>query len=347
MIPDWTFVHLGRVHLLWLAIALIIGLIELRNRDALTQFLSPTMQRRLTAKVSRNRLIARYVFLFLSLAAGVFALMEPQAPGITETVNSAESTADIMFVLDVSKSMLADDVAPNRLARAKVEIEHIVSKLTHHRFGLVAFAGRAVKLCPLTPDHESFNDVLSDVDVNSVDRGGTKIGVAVREAIHAFPSGVGAKLIVLITDGEDQDMSPIDAAKEARDAGIKIVAIGLGSETGSQITLTDPQTGAHTTVMHDGKPVITKLDGDTLRQMALTTEGVYVPAGTAALDLDSIIDAHVAPMVHGGGATSRVIPAERYPWLVLMSMVCLLIALAVGARVVGSGNDDDAAGSAV
>jgi Ca-activated chloride channel family protein len=158
------------------------------------------------------------------------------------------------------------------------------------------------------------------------------VGEAIKTALRGFPLGQGAKLMVLISDGDDQDPYTQEAAKAARDAGVKIVVVGLGSEAGSHITLTDPQTGAKTTLMHEGKPVVSKLDGESLRKIALTTEGAYVPAGTSAIDLDSIMESHVQPIVRSAAdASVRVIPAERYQWLVLVSLVCLLAALWVGA----------------
>ncbi|HRC58982.1 MAG TPA: VWA domain-containing protein, partial [Kofleriaceae bacterium] len=216
--------------------------------------------------------------------------------------------------------------------RAKAEIGQLVGKLESHRVGLVAFAGRAAPLCPLTPDHGFFSLVLSGVDTSSVGRGGTRIGEAVQVALRAFPTGPGAKLIVLITDGEDHESYPEDAAKAARDAGVKIVAVGLGSERGSQIVLTDPKTGAKKVVMDGDKPVETKLDAKTLQQMALTTEGAYIPAGTAAIDLDSIMESYVTPIVRASADFAiRRVPAERYPWLVLAASAALLAALWVGA----------------
>src|SRR5204863_6550400 len=131
----------------------------------------------------------------------------------------------------------------------------------------------------------------------SAGRGGTKIGEAIKVATRSFPSGRGAKLLVLITDGDDQDQYSEEAAKLARDAGVKIVAVGLGSEAGSQITLTDPQSGAKTTLMDKDKPVVSKLNGEQLRKIALKTEGAYIPAGTSAIDLDSIMESHVQPIV--------------------------------------------------
>jgi Ca-activated chloride channel family protein len=330
---DWQFAEVQRIHLVWLALAAVIGLgvLELRNRSALTAFLSPVMQRRLTAQASLGRLIGRLALILLALLAAVGAVMRPQVRGETETVSSIQTTADVMFVLDTSRSMLAEDAAPNRLARAKAEIAQLVTRLDGHRVGLIAFAGRAAAMCPLTPDHSFFTTVLSTVDTRSAGKGGSRVGEAIKAAVRGFPAGPGAKLIVLITDGDDQDPYTEDAAKLARDAGVKIVAIGLGSETGSQITLTDPATGAKTQLMYEGKPVISKLDGDKLRKVALLTEGAYIPAGTSAVDLESIMKTHVAPMVAAAVASAqRVIPAERYTYLVLASLAFLLAALWVG-----------------
>ncbi|HSN24931.1 MAG TPA: VWA domain-containing protein [Kofleriaceae bacterium] len=330
----WKPVHPGYIHFVWLAIAVIAlaVVLELRARDALSMFLSPVMQRRLTAQASLTRTLVRLGLVLGCFVCGVWALTQPRARGVTETVPASEASADVMFVLDTSRSMLAEDAAPNRLARAKAEIAQLVGKLEGQRVGLIAFAGRAAPVCPLTPDHSFFNTVLSTVDTRSAGKGGTRVGEAIKAAVRAFPPGDGAKLIVLITDGDDQDPYTQDAAKLARDKGIKIVAVGLGSEQGSNITLTDPKTGAKTTLMYDGKPVISKLDGKALQQLALTTEGAYIPAGTSAVDLDSIMESHVRPIVRAAADRAyREIPAERFPWLVLASLVCFLAALAVGA----------------
>lgn len=330
---SWTWAAIEWVHLLWAVLALIAGLavLEVRGRGALRRFLSPVMLGRLASVTSGSKIALRLALLWLALALAALALAQPQAPGATETVAASRSAADVMFVLDVSKSMLAEDAAPNRLARAKAEIAQLVGRLDRHRVGLVAFAGRAAPLCPLTPDQGFFNLVLSGVDTSSVGRGGTRIGEAVRVALKSFPTGPGAKLIVLITDGEDHDSYPLEAAKAAREAGVKIVAVGLGSETGSQIVLTDPKTGAKKVVMDGGKPVETKLDAKTLQEMALSTEGAYIPAGTAAIDLDSIMESYVTPIVRASADSAvRRVPAERYPWLILAALAAVVAALWVG-----------------
>lgn len=330
---DLKFENVDMVHLAWLAVAIVgvLFVLELDARNALSTFLSPVMQRRLTARASLGRTALRFSLILLSMFAAIGALMRPQIRGESDTVIVSRVAADVMFVLDTSRSMLAEDTAPNRLARAKAEIGQLVDRLEGHRVGLVVFAGRAVPACPLTPDHSFFSTALSTVDTRSAGRGGTKVGEAIKVALRSFPQTPGAKLIVLITDGDDQDPYSEEAAKAARDAGVKIVAVGLGSEQGSQITLTDPQTGAKTTLMHEGKPVISKLNGDQLRKIALVTEGAYIPAGTSAIDLDAIMASHVQPIVRAAAeAAVREIPAEQYPILVLISLAFLIAALGVG-----------------
>ncbi len=332
-LAQWDWHHSSLVHLVWAGIAIVFGLgvLELRTRTAFAAFLSPVMQRRLATQASPQRTIVRLGLVLACLLFGVAALMRPVNRSRTETVSAGEASADVMFVLDVSRSMLAEDASPNRLARAKSEIAQLVSRLEGQRVGLVVFAGRAVPMCPLTPDHSFFTTALSTVDTRSAGRGGSRVGEGLKAGIRGFPPGPGAKLIVLITDGDDQDPYTQDAAKLARDAGVRIVAIGLGSETGSQIALTDPQTNAKTVLMHDGKPVISKLDGESLKKVALATEGAYVPAGTNAVDLKAILDSHVRPIVRRAADTTiRVIPVERFPWFVLGSLLCLLASLWVG-----------------
>lgn len=335
MFPRLDWVHLRAIHLTWLVLALV-GVwivLELRGRDALERFLSPVMQRRLVVRPSTTRAIVRVGLCGVALLACVGALMRPQGEGRTDTVVSAAFAADVMIVLDVSKSMLAEDVAPNRLARAKAEISEMVRQLPGHRVGLVAFAGRAVLVCPLTADHSYFNLVLRGVDTATVSRGGTRIGEALRAATKGFPSGPGAKLVVLITDGEDHDSYPLEAAKVAKGEGVRIIAVGLGSEAGSPIVLTDPTSGAKAPLTHDGQPVISRLDGETLRQMTSETGGAYVPAGTSALDLESIVKQNVTPILRAeADRTSRRIPAERFGWFLVLALGALAAAAAIGSR---------------
>ncbi len=334
MIEGMTFLYPELIHLVWAVVALValLAWLELRGQSALARFLSPVMLIRLSDRPSLSRRIVKLVLILATLVLGVVALMRPQSHG-AEMVSSRRVSSDIMVVLDVSKSMLAEDAAPNRLARVRAEIIELVDQLQGHRVGLVAFAGRASVLCPLTSDYGFFRMILRAVDTNSVGRGGTRIGEAVRKGVAAFGPGSGARLILLITDGEDHDSYPREAAEKAAEAGIRIVAIGFGSEDGSEITLTDPETGARR-VLVDGNGLVvrSRLDGELLREIALETDGVYVPAGTAALDLESIVDAHVKPIMRQTETVARAVAVERYHWFIAASLVALCGAIRVGSR---------------
>jgi Ca-activated chloride channel family protein len=334
-----VFVHPAWIHLLWPTLALV-GLLfwlELRRSSTLEQFISRAMQRRLAVSPSAARRMARAGLVGIVLLGCTLALMRPQTAGGVESFESSKMSADVMVLLDVSKSMLAEDAAPSRLERAKADVLDLAAKLKGHRLGLTVFAGRAVILCPLTSDYAFFRMVEKGVSVRSVSPGGTRIGEGIRQAIKAFPDGPGSKLILLVTDGEDHDSNPLEAAKTAIDAGIRIVTIGFGDEKGSEIVLSDPDTGARK-VLTDraGNVVHSRLDGETLRKIALATQGAYVPAGTAALDLESIVRDHIQPLARAAAEKSmRRIPVDHYPWCLLAAIVALLAAAFVGrARVV-------------
>ena len=334
---DWAQPH--AIHLAW-AVAAIVGLLFFLERRAdrqLSGFLSSIMQRRLAAAPTPAQRATRLVAIGLCLGFAVIALMRPQSRRSTEAISGRQVSGDVLIVLDVSKSMLAEDAAPNRLARAKAEISAMVDKLRGHRVGLIAFAGKAAILSPLTPDYSFFRMMLRGASPTSVSRGGTAIGEALRLAVEAFDGETAnsARLVLLITDGEDHDSYPREAAKAAKDAGIRVVTVGLGSEEGAPILITDPRTGVKKAVADkSGQPVTSRVDGALLREIALTTDGAYVPAGTAALDLDSIIDEHIVPLLRDAAPTAaRVVARELYPWPVLFSLLFLVVSIVVVAPV--------------
>jgi len=238
-----------------------------------------------------------------------------------------------MVGLDVSRSMLAEDVAPNRLERAKAELRDLLSYLDGDQVGLIAFAGRATVLSPLTPDFSFLRLVLDGAGPHSVARGGTRLEEPIRKALAGFQDRGGqgevSHSILLVTDGEDHDSFPLEAAKTAAEWGVRILAIGFGDEAGSELPVTDPRTGARALVRDaDGNPVRSRLDGDLLREMALVTGGTYVPAGTGAIDLESIYEHHIAHLTRGrlaGGG--HQIRNDIFQWPLLFALLCLLAAV--------------------
>ncbi|MCA9140759.1 MAG: VWA domain-containing protein, partial [Planctomycetales bacterium] len=325
--PDWSAA-------LWCVLA-VVGLLfylEQRRGRALSTLVSTEMQPHLVTRLSLLRRYTVIVLLGLSGICFVIALMRPQF-GLTY-VKSPRVGAQVMFCLDVSKSMLAEDVVPNRLDRAKADITDLVSLLDGDQVGLIGFAGRAAVLCPLTPDYGFFNLILAGAGPSSVGRGGTRLEEPLRKALDGFRSESDvSRVVFLITDGEDHDSHPLEVAQDAIDRGINIVAVGLGDEAGSEIRITDPRTGVQSQVLDaDGAPVITRLDGETLRDLALATDGVYIPAGTGSLDLKSIYDAHIKPLVRGEmQSEGRAIRRDAFQWVILLGLVFLFTSVVLGS----------------
>lgn len=330
---DFRFADPQFVHALWGVAVLALALIALERRAA-NQFralVSGVLQAQLVTGPTAGQRYLRHGFLILACIFTVLALMRPQWG--SEFVKSPRASAELMIALDVSRSMLAEDVAPNRLERAKSEIRDLLEFLIGDRVGLIAFAGRASVLAPMTPDFGFIRLVLDSVGPNSVGRGGTRLEEPIRKAIAGFKAtGDVARVLLLITDGEDQDSFPIEAAKEAALRGVRIIAIGFGSESGSEIPITDPETGARMLLRDsEGEIVRTRLDGDTLREIALLTDGVYVPAGVGALDLESIYTQHIAGLMRAEiDDEGRVIRGEGFQWFVLAAIICLVISVSIG-----------------
>jgi Ca-activated chloride channel family protein len=333
-VSDLRFAQPEWVHALWVvavALAMLIWL-ERRGGRALGRFIAAPMQARIVRRPTTLRRSLRMGLLGLAAVSLVVALMRPQW-GI-EFVTSREVGAEIMIALDVSKSMLAEDVVPNRLERAKAEIRDLLPYLEGDQVGLIAFAGRASVLCPLTPDFSFLRLVLDNIDGATIRRGGTRLEEPIRKAVAGFgASGDLSRVILLITDGEDHDSFPLDAAKEAAERGVHIISIGFGDENGSEIQLTDPQSGARTLLRDaDGRPVVSRLDGDMLRELAVLTEGAYVPAGTGVLDLESIFEAHLRPLMRASGEErGRTVHKDGFQWAILLALLALLGSVATHA----------------
>ncbi len=325
--PDWSLA-------IWLVLAVLLLLfwLDLQRRDVLSRFLSVAMQRRLVHRLSPTRRWLSLCFLGMTCFCLLLALMRPQW-GLSYE-RTPRVGAQVMVCLDVSRSMLAEDTAPNRLERAKAELTDLLSYLEGDQVGLIAFAGRAVVKCPLTPDFGFFRLVLQEAGPHSVGRGGTRLEEPIRKALDGFRTEADvSRLLVLITDGEDHDSHPLDAAQDAAERGVKILAVGFGDEAGSELYVTDPQTNARVPIRDaEGQTVVTRLDGQTLREMALATDGAYIPAGTGALDLKSIYEAHIAPLVRGKlDDRGQPIRQEIFQWPLLAGFLFLSTSVLLGS----------------
>ena len=332
-----VFVHPELGMMMWAWAIAVLGLIwlERRGSDALDRLVSAALQGRLVIRPSRWRRWARIALLGVSGSAMIVALMQPQW-GVRH-VATPRVGAEIMIALDVSRSMLADDAKPSRLERAKAEISDLLSYLGDDYVGLIAFAGRATILSPMTPDKSFLRLALANAGAHSVTRGGTSLAEPILRAVAGMgEAGPSQRALILITDGEDHDAFALDAARQAAVAGIKIITIGFGDEAGSQIYLRDPKTGARTLLRDgEGEAVVSRLNGDLLREIALATDGAFVPAGTGVLDLASIYEAHIADLTRGQlDEQGRTIRDEAYQFCVLLAILCLIAAVSTSA---GSG----------
>lgn len=267
----------------------------------------------------------------LILFSLVFIIISITRPSWNQQTRTVEKRGrDVVFLIDVSKSMMADDLIPNRLERAKLAVKDAVNILDGDRVALVAFAGSAVVKSPLTNDYSFFMSSVDRLSVSSVSRGGSLIGDAIRYVNkNVFDDSAKAhRDIILITDGEDQESFPVEAAIEADKKGIRIIAIGLGDEnTGRRIPVNAEEGSGFVT--YEGREVWTKLDAVTLRKVAGATEGgQYLNVSTGTFDLAEIYSSlikHSSSSVYE--EESVTIYEERFQFFIFLSILFLAIAL--------------------
>jgi uncharacterized protein YegL len=297
-----------------------------RRKFALAaRFAEPIMLARLTPLPSSVRSAFKATALLVGLALLIAGAARPRWGVYFETVHA--KGVDLFVLLDVSRSMLAEDVAPNRLMRAKADIRDLLQKLSGDRVGLIVFAGAPVVKVPLTTDHAFLLSALDEVDPLSAPRGGSLIGDAIRKAIASLGlRGDHDQVIVLITDGEDQDSYPTDAAKQAAEAGIKIFTVGLGDPgEGRRVPIRD-KSGNLTYLQHEGREVWSKMDEKLLKEIAVSTSGAYVPAKTLAYDLGEIYTQHLQKLTRGELASEkRKRYGEQYQLFLVAGLVLLML----------------------
>lgn len=306
---DLKLQNIEALHWLWV-LPVLVGLYVLagaQRRAALAAFIEAGILARIKNTASPVRRRWKAVLVLLAFAAVVSAMTRP---GWNPTTKKVERRGrDVVFLLDVSKSMLAEDLKPSRLERAKLAIRDCVERLEGDRVGLVIFAGASRQVCPLTLDYDLFRMRLDELDADSIGSGGTLIGDALRKVLGTRPveedegfdpdpsenSGLfdnqvkEYKDVILITDGEDHDSFPVEAATRAAERGVRLIAIGLGDENeGKRIPITD-ESGRKTFMKHNGQEVWSRLDANTLRKMVNETEGGrYLNVSTGTFDLGEI-----------------------------------------------------------
>ncbi|CAN5226398.1 hypothetical protein BH23VER1_BH23VER1_16840 [soil metagenome] len=323
-----TFVH---PQFLYLAIVLLPLFVTLkviassRGRRALHRVVAPRLSNDLVVGAGGAAGWIAAVLQIAGILLVVAALARPQWGHVRE-----ESTAEgrnIILALDTSRSMLAPDLAPDRLQRARLAAQDLVRSLPNDRFGVIAFAGQAFIQAPLTIDHAAVIETLTQVDTSLIPRGGTNIENAIALAAETFKKSEGREhALILFTDGDDLEGDAAAAAEAAREEGVMLVAVGVGTTAGELI----PEDGIGGTRGfvrdRDGNTVLTRLDRGSLSELALLTRGVYVELGTQASTQLAIVDALDELERTRAGAKDVRRPVERFQWFLGAAFFCFTFA---------------------
>ncbi|MFM9169845.1 MAG: VWA domain-containing protein [Phycisphaerales bacterium] len=336
---DFAFANPSAATWTWAVLAIaVLAAIRLRGRiRALRTFAEDPLLRAIAPRAGVARPAWRTALSVMGLAALVPALMDPRWGAEVEEVR--RRGADVFFLVDVSRSMTAEDAAPNRLQRARELVDETVESLGGDRVGLVEFAGTAAMRVPLTLNYGAFRTSLSELKPLSGARGGTALAKAIALAAASFPeTSAGSRAIVILSDGEDlggdgPGNDPVAAAKEVLGAhGIHTYTIGIGdAREGARIPVARTAEGVRYLV-HEGQEVWSRMDEGVLRDTALAGEGAYIPAGTERVDMARAYAQTVGLLERQESDASTVTRrTPRFQWFAGVAFACLLGATLVPA----------------
>ena len=324
-------------HVLWSLLIILPALIVFfwwawRERQRLmTQFIQARLLHGLISGVSPTRQKVRFVLITIAFTLLLVALARPQWGFTWE--ESKQKGLDIVVAIDTSKSMLAEDIAPNRLQRAKLAALDLMQQAQSDRLGLVAFAGGAFLQCPLTIDDNAFRQSVEALDVNIIPQGGTAVAEAITTALGAFKEGDNFKVLVLFTDGEDNDENAFEAAQAAAKEGMKIFTIGIGTAEGEILRIKDAKGRTDYLRDADGNAVKSRLNEALLQQIAGATEGGFYLPMRGAKTIDTLYEKGLAPLPKSEGQEKLVKRMhERYHWPLGLAIVLLLVEMLLPER---------------
>lgn len=277
---------------LFALIPVLLGLFWLSwrgRKKALQRFGDPGVIPSLMPFRSLRRPWFRFILLILGLSMLILALANPL---IGSRIREAKREGiDVMIVLDVSRSMLAEDVRPNRLERAKMAVSRLIDRLENDRVGLVVFAGNAITQVPITSDHSAAKMILRTVNTSSVSVQGTALGSAIERALSSFSGEkLENKVIIIISDGENHLDDPVEQARLAAEKGVVIHTVGIGTRAGAPIPVYQGQQLSGFLRDNQGNTVVSRYDENTLRGIAEATGGVFRHGTGADMGLNSILD---------------------------------------------------------
>jgi Ca-activated chloride channel family protein len=333
---DIAHPHFAEPRWLWLALVGPLLLLALQRYSAwarrrqLAQIAAPEFVADLTRSHSRIRRGFKNTLLVLALAGIGLALARPQWGEQAEA--SHLFGQDVVFLLDCSRSMLATDVSPNRLQRAKLAILDYLQRHAHGRVGLVAFAGQAFLQCPLTFDYGAFQDALTIVDDRTIPVLGTDVGRALEEGFRAMDKNERQKILVLLTDGEDLEKGGIRTAEKLAKDGVVVFTLGVGTPAGTEIQMLNEQGKPELVRDNKGEVVRSKLDEATLRSIAQATHGAYYPLGALGEGLAKVRLALEDLNTNSGSAPARKLGVDRFHVPVAIVLGLLVIESLVGTR---------------
>jgi Ca-activated chloride channel homolog len=327
----------------WLVIGLLTGSVlvvvwhrhDVWQRKALARFVAPHLRLKLTGSVS---IVGRFIQRGLLLGAIAFlfaALAGPEIGYHWEQISRRGN--EVVFAIDTSRSMLTPDVKPNRLTRAKLAIDDMARQLEGDGIGIVAFAGSAFLVCPLTLDYGAFHQSLDAIDVRTIPLGGTNISSAILAARTAFRRRPGSdRVLILVTDGENLEGDALNAAQAAaQQDGVRIYTIGIGTAEGELIPLPPDLGGGFVKDEKDGL-VKSHLDESGLKAIASATGGAYVHLAGQGENFDAFLrTVFSAVSRHDLIYRQQKVYTERYQWPLAASLVMLLGSLVVGTRRLG------------
>lgn len=301
------------------------------KRTTLKRYGEPNVIFRLIPERSKFKDWFKFALMMLALAALIVGIANPQIGSQLE--KQERQGVDIIIALDVSNSMLAEDIKPNRIERARQAVSRFIDQLTNDRIGLIIFAGKAYPLLPLTNDYSAAKMFLANADNNLVQVQGTSIADAIDLAMRSFPSGPQGKALVIITDGEDHEGEVLEKVEEAKRKGILIHTIGIGSPQGVPIPLFRNDTRAGFRTSKDGQTVITRLNESVLQQIAVAGQGVYVRATNAQFGLNRIFD-EISKMEKGTYDDRRSFAEfeSRFWYFLYLTLILLMLEMIIYER---------------
>jgi Ca-activated chloride channel homolog len=302
-----------------------------RKQALIAQFVQSRLLAQLTVGVSPLRQKARLALIVFAVAAALLALARPQWGFDWE--EAKQRGLDIVVAIDTSRSMLAEDVRPNRLARAKLAALDLMKLARNDRLALAPFAGAAFLQCPLTLDDQAFRQSVEALDVGIIPVGGTALTEAIETAFAAYKEDSdNYKILVLFTDGEDHDSGAVEAAQKAAKAGMKIFTVGVGTPNGELLRITDENGQASYVKDDQGNAVKSRLDETLLREIATVTGGFYLPLQNART-MESLYEQGLAPLPKSE-ISSRLVRRyhERFQWPLALAVAALLVEMLLPER---------------